>query len=469
MKCRRLKLRPLIFRTMLACMSLVCGADVAYSAEQKSGEQIYKLQCAACHGAQGEGGTKEYDEPLVGDRSLLELTQVIEKTMPEGAAHKCIGEEAQRVAAYVYHSFYSPAAQARNRPARVELSRLTVRQYQNAVTDLLGSFRGGSTWGKERGLTGKYYRDKRFRDNVKELDRLDPTVQFDFGDKAPAEKMDDHEFSIRWTGAVLAPHSGDYEFIVRTEHATRLWVNRQDVPLIDAMVKSGNDTEYRASIRLLGGRVYPLKLEFVKGKQGVNDPKKNKEPPKVKASMALLWKPPHQAVEVIPARSLSPANSSELFVLQTPFPPDDRSVGYERGTSISKAWDQATTDSAIEVAGFVQSKLNTFAGTNDTAGDRDKKLREFCQKFAERAFRRPLTDDVRQVYIDRQFDAAADSTLAVKRVLLLVLKSPRFLYHDSATQQDPYAVASRLSFAMWDSIPDVELLKAASANQLEKP
>ena len=57
--------------------------------------------------------------------------------------------------------------------------------------------------------------------------------------------------------------------------------------MIDAWVKSGNDTEYRTSIELLGGRAYPLKLEFSKAKQGVDDSKDKKEkPPAVKASIA---------------------------------------------------------------------------------------------------------------------------------------------------------------------------------------
>ncbi len=75
-----------------------------------------------------------------------------------------------------------------------------------------------------------------------------------------------------------------------------------------------------------------------------------------------------------------------------PFPPDDRSVGYERGTSISKAWDQATTDAALEAADFVAAHLKDLAGVADGAGDQDreKRLREFCSQFAERAFRRPL-------------------------------------------------------------------------------
>ena len=47
----------------------------------------------------------------------------------------------------------------------------------------------------------------------------------------------------------------------------RLWVNDMQEPLIDVYVKSGSDTEYRNSIKLLGGRAYALKLEFTKAKQ----------------------------------------------------------------------------------------------------------------------------------------------------------------------------------------------------------
>src|SRR5207244_12673845 len=65
----------------------------------------------------------------------------------------------QKVAAYIHDAFYSPLGQARNKPARIELSRLTVRQYQNAVADLVGSFRTPGRWTcqsgrQERGRVG---------------------------------------------------------------------------------------------------------------------------------------------------------------------------------------------------------------------------------------------------------------------------------------------------------------------------
>ncbi len=439
------------------------------AADDRTGEQIYRQDCARCHGASGEG-SEDYPEPLAGDRSVGGLAKLIAKTMPADDPGTCQGEDAQKVAAYIYEAFYSPAARVRNAPPRIELSRLTVRQYQNTVADLIGTFRDEGHWGGERGLKAEYYKSRRFRDEDRVIERVDPEVRFDFGVSAPdPEKFEPREFSIRWQGSVLAPETGEYEFVVRTEHATRLWVNDPRRPLIDAWVKSGNETEYRGSIFLLGGRPYTLRLEFSKAKQGVDDSDKQKEkPPPVPASIALAWKPPGQVEEIIPARNLGPERSPETFVLRAPFPPDDRSVGYERGTSVSKAWDEATTEAAIEVAGYVSSRLRDLAGVRDDQEDRKERLREFGRRFAERAFRRPLDDEAARLYVDRQFEGTAEPEVALKRVILLVLKSPRFLFHEvgGGPEVDSHDVASRLSFALWDSLPDRELLEAAKSGRL---
>jgi len=436
---------------------------------QSPGATIYAAKCASCHGPAGEGTAENHPIPLIGDKSVLELAAVIQKTMPEDDPGSLSADDSKTVATYIHESFYSPTAQARLKPARIELSRLTVRQYQNAVTDLLASFRGGATnLDDERGLKAEYYKARRFRRDGRVLERIDSNVDFQFEDTAPHADLDPAEFSIRWEGSLIAPETADYEFVVRTEHAARLWINDNRTPLIDAWVKSGDDTEYRSTIRLLGGRAYPLKLEFSKGKQGVDDSKdKKKQPPVRPAMISLLWKLPHRPVEAVPQRALSPKGANELFVVTAAFPPDDRSMGYERGTSISKEWDTATTDAAIETAAFVVGKLRELSGVEPKAGDRKEKLREFCHKFAERAFRRPLSEEEKQLYVNRQFDEVEDPELAVKRVVLLTLKSPRFLYREfNGEAGDAFDVASRLSFAMWDSIPDQQLLDAAKNNQL---
>lgn len=439
-------------------------------AKKQTGQQIYRDQCAACHGPKGEG-TKLYSKPLAGDRSVGELARFIAEYMPPGAPRKLPQADADKAAAYIHGAFYSSVARSRNKPVRIELSRLTVRQYRNALADLIGSFpaRPGDAArpDERRGLRGEYFKIGQFRAGERVLERVDPQIHFKFGAAGPLrEQADPYQFAMRWEGSVLAPETGEYEFIVRTEHAARLWINDARRPIIDASVKSGSGNEYRASLFLLGGRCYPLRLEFSKGVQGVENLEKLKQKPPVAASVALAWKRPHLASEIIPQRCLFPSASPETFVAATPFPPDDRSLGYERGTSVSKAWDEASTEAAIETAGYVASRLRALSGVADDAPDRDARLRAFCRRFVERAFRRPLSDEQISFFVERQFEQARDAETAVKRVVLLTLKSPRFLYREVTVAPDAYDTASRLAFSLWDSLPDEALLKAAAAGQL---
>src|SRR5262249_15414089 len=161
-----------------------------------------------------------------------------------------------------------------------------------------------------------------------------------------------------------------------TEHSTRLWVNDLKQPLIDRAVKSGNETEFRGSIYLLAGRAYPLKLEFFTTTLGVRKDRKDNGP-LPKTTIALAWKPPLGAADVIPARNLRAADAPASFAPAVALPPDDRSAGYERGTAISKAWVQATTDGAIETANYVAAHLAELSGVGNNAPDRKARLRDY--------------------------------------------------------------------------------------------
>src|SRR5579871_441908 len=90
------------------------------AAEPRTGQQIYKQQCAWCHGASGEGKAKHYDKPLTGSRSVSQLAALIARTMPEDNPGCLPAEDAQKVAAYIYDAFYSKAAQDRQAPPRIE-------------------------------------------------------------------------------------------------------------------------------------------------------------------------------------------------------------------------------------------------------------------------------------------------------------------------------------------------------------
>lgn len=467
------------------CLALAAvGSSPVHAADSPHpGKAIYDKLCLRCHGAEGEGVQDAYDKPLIGDRSPGDLARLIEETMPEDAPETCVGNDARLVAEFIHQEFYSPAAQARRQPVRVELSRLTARQQQHSLADLIGAFRGAPAEATfipvaeaDHGLEAEYFDAPRFRREKRVLERRDAQVEFQFGDASPdPEKIKAEEFSIRWQGGLLAPVSGEYELIVATENGARLWLNDSSAPLIDAWVRSGPQNEHRQSIRLLAGRWYPLRLEYFK----------SKEPG---ASVALKWRLPGREDEVVPARCLSPRRPPESFVLSTPFPPDDRSMGFERGASVSKEWDLAATQAAIETTSYVIAHLEELSGAPAEAPDRPGRLAEFCRRLASLAFRRPLSPAEAEFFVDRHFqDVYGDSDQAeppapeniaqrnercersVKRSLLLVLKSPRFLYREADGADDSFARAERLSFCLWDSLPDAQLLGAAERGELATP
>ena len=442
------------------------------TAETLTGQAIYKDQCARCHGPLGEG-TKKTTHPLAGEKSITQLAAVIARTMPDDDPGSCTGDDATRVAAYIEDTFYSPDAQARLHPQRITLSHLTVGQYRNAVAEVIDSFRPVVKLDPRHGLHGEYFNSKNFQNDKRLIDRIDPQVNFDFGKIGPQTDSEaafnPDQFSLRWEGSVFATETGSYELVIRTEHALRLWVNDSRKPVVDAMVKSGSDTEYRAGVYLLAGRSYSIRLEIYKGRE-LQDKKPEKKPRvPTQASVALLWKlPKHQQDELIPARCLSPGRSTEVAVIETPFPPDDRSYGWERGTTVSKEWVAAVTDAALDTSAYVGERLPELAGVADGATDRGVKLRAFCKTFAERAFRRPLVEVEKKQLVDAQFADGADVDLAVKRVIIRVMTSPNFLYPTATKTIDGYSVASKLALTLWDSPPDQTLLAAAAAGKLSK-
>lgn len=436
----------------VSLLAIACGPS-AWAASPTLGLDIYRQKCASCHGANGEGTKESFPRPLVGERSLDALTTYIAESMPEDKPGTCTGDDAKAVAAFVFETFYSKTARVRFAAPRIELSRLTLRQYQNVVTDLIGSFGPAAQGNDQPGLRGEYYRSRHFGGKAN-VDRVDRRIDFDFGEHSPvADKLDAGEYAIRWSGSLLPPESGEYDFLLTTSNGARLWINDTKHALIDAGVRSGEKSEYRQSLRLLGGRRVAIRLEITKYKDKVG-------------AVRLQWRPPRRAMEVVPTQCLSAGYTPEVFVLQTPFPPDDRSMGYERGSSVSKAWQQAVTEAALEVATYVAEHASLLIGA-ENAPDYRNRAKTFCRQFVERAIRRPLTDAVAQSYVERFFQNDADVSGAVKQVVLRVLQSPYFLYREVGGGDDWLELPARLSLAVWDSIPDQALRDAAAAGKLK--
>ena len=434
-------------------------------AAPRAGEVVYREDCMRCHGPVGQGVAGKADEPLVGEKSIAALAKYIAREMPEDDPGTLSLADATASAEHIHQAFYSAEARARNHPPRIELAHLTVRQYRESIADLLGSLRGGATTTESGGLAG-VYRERPERDPAKpDRDRpevtfkkqVDPVIDFDFGAKAPEKGTYAAQFAINWSGSVLVPDTGEYEFRITSPNGVRLYVNppengNEKNALVDLWVSSGKSRSGQAPIFLLGGRSYPLKIEFFKYKDKA-------------AALKLEWRPPGGVWTVVPPAHLSPAWSSHVHVVSVPLPPDDASVGYERGASVSREWTEAVAKGALQVSAMVGPNLFALAGTKADAPDRAEKLKAFSLRFAQLAYRRPLTAeqkaDLAQIYA-----TGVAPEVAAKRAFIFTLSNPAFLYPGLGPQDD-YAVASRLALTLWDSVPDNALLQAAAAGQLK--
>ncbi|MEM9016862.1 MAG: DUF1587 domain-containing protein, partial [Verrucomicrobiota bacterium] len=100
-------------------------------------------------------------------------------------------------------------------------------------------------------------------------------------------------------------------------------------------------------------------------------------------------------------------------------------------------------------------------------------LDALVDRFAIRAFRRPATEEQLAPYRDLAHTALAEGESfeeALRGAYIAILCSPRFLtFTEKTGKLDDYALASRLSYALWVSQPDRTLMEAAKQGRLRKP
>ena len=113
-----------------------------------------------------------------------------------------------------------------------------------------------------------------------------------------------------------------------------------------------------------------------------------------------------------------------------------------------------------------------FVCTPKDAADEAPCAKKILSAIATRAYRRPVTDAELQVILgfynvgraeEQTFDAG------IQRGLERILAAPSFIFRVKSAASADLDLASRLSFFLWSSIPDAELLNAAARGKLSDP
>jgi parallel beta-helix repeat protein len=135
------------------------------------------------------------------------------------------------------------------------------------------------------GLTAEYFNELNFTGTS--LKRIEPNINFAWGNGSPASSIDASTFSARYSGEILAPSTGTYTFFTTSDDGVRLNINSKLV------INDFNDHAPRTvsgSAILTAGQRVPFKLEYYESYGG--------------ATLKLEWSGPGVARQVIPTANL---------------------------------------------------------------------------------------------------------------------------------------------------------------------
>jgi outer membrane protein OmpA-like peptidoglycan-associated protein len=109
----------------------------------------------------------------------------------------------------------------------------------------------------QTGMKGEYYNGTNFEEKV--LTRIDPEIHFNWFQQSPAPGVSKSYFSVRWTGKLLAPASGKYEFSARVDDGIRVWVENRKI--IDGWELHDN-AAFKGTVVLEAGKYYELRVDY---------------------------------------------------------------------------------------------------------------------------------------------------------------------------------------------------------------
>lgn len=161
------------------------------------------------------------------------------------------------------------------------------------------------------------------------------------------------------------------------------------------------------------------------------------------------------------------------------FPSEEKRLGFDNNATalqVSPALVEQYMNAAEALAATaVTNKLSSVVPCDTTTGD--PCAVQFIADFGKKAYRRPLTTD-EATSLKAVFDVGAktDFGSGVRLVLETVLQSAPFLYRvefgappangETIVRLTSFEMASRLSYLVWQSMPDDQLFAAADADAL---
>lgn len=144
------------------------------------------------------------------------------------------------------------------------------------------------------GLRGEYFNNQNFSGKPVAV-RIDPEVDFNWWEESPLPELDDDSFSVRWTGWLIPPESGEYYIGGEGFNAFKIYLDHQ---LLASYNGEHETHKVSKKVFLEKGKPVAVKIEFIHRART--------------ARMHLLWKRPSaDALE----RAVAAARKAEAVIL----------------------------------------------------------------------------------------------------------------------------------------------------------
>jgi hypothetical protein len=156
----------------------------------------------------------------------------------------------------------------------------------------------------------------------------------------------------------------------------------------------------------------------------------------------------------------------------------DETVGPFTSNAISPITEllvQQHMEAAQALATGAKSRMAQISPCDLSTGE--SCVRDFVTVFGLKAYRRPLEQAEVDAYVTLFSVAGADASNGFRLVVEAMLQSPYFLYHADVGETGAptalpqaltsYELASRLSYFLWDTLPDQALFDLAAAGTLD--
>ncbi len=440
--------------------------------------------CVACHGREKHKGDLTLHE-FRDAASLLKarkkwkgiLNAVEQQEMPPDDEPQPTDDERRVFIESARAVFAEFDKTAKPDPGRVTLRRLNRTEYNNTIRDLMGvDFKPAADFPSDD--VGHGF------DNIGDVLSVSPVLMERYLDAAvavanlaiPSElpQPNKRHMPARFTepGSVSVPMRGEWRAM--TPGKDHVGTGPINTPFTPA---AGKEYTFRTRVYAESPSGRPVRIAMIVAGDGIENPEKDKagslEIEKVNqlAKFRVL-----REVEVT-ARS---EKEAQTFEVKMPFMKGIDRVAVAMVKDAEANPPQTVVLSFLQVEGpldrstpFMQRRMSGIAGKTPR-----EQVREVLASFMSRAWRRPVqADEIERAagISDAALARGANMNVAIREAAIAVLSSPKFIFRmepdDAPDNSEPhplndFQLATRLSYFIWSTMPDEELMKLAAERKL---